>query len=67
MEPIWGIDLGGTKIEGVILEDAENTNVLKRLRVSTDAHLGYDHILGQIAKLVEVQKTYHLGGEKRSL
>ncbi|MEL6925947.1 MAG: ROK family protein [Bacteroidota bacterium] len=54
MGPLWGIDLGGTKIEGVILEDADSINVLKRLRVPTEAHKGYDHIVAQIGKLVEV-------------
>jgi len=54
MGPIWGIDLGGTKIEGVVLEDRKNPNVLKRIRVATEQHLGYDHIINQIVKLVEV-------------
>ncbi len=51
---IWGIDLGGTKIEGVILEDQENLNVLKRIRVQTEGEKGYKHVINQIAKLVEV-------------
>jgi len=50
---LWGIDLGGTKVEGVILESAVLPNVLFRERVATESHLGYDHILGQIKKLVE--------------
>lgn len=54
MGPLWGIDLGGTKIEGVVLEDRDTPNVLKRLRVPTERERGYDHIIGQIAKLVEV-------------
>lgn len=54
MGPLWGIDLGGTKIEGIILEDRTQPNVLKRLRIPTEAHKGYQHILGQIGKLVEV-------------
>ena len=53
MGPIWGIDLGGTKIEGVVLEDAENLNVLKRMRLPTEQQKGYTHILRQIYKLVE--------------
>lgn len=51
---LWGIDLGGTKIEGVVLESREQPTVLKRMRVPTEAHLGYEHILRQITKLVEV-------------
>ncbi len=54
MEALWGIDLGGTKIEGVILEDRKKLNVLKRLRVPTEANQGYEHIIHQIEKLVEV-------------
>ncbi len=54
MDPIWGIDMGGTKIEGVILESRDNPIVLKRIRVPTEAHLGYSHIIDQIAKLVDV-------------
>ena len=35
-----GIDLGGTKIEGVLLD--EQNNVLKRERVLTERDNGYD-------------------------
>lgn len=51
---LWGIDLGGTKIEGVILKSAENPEVLVRLRVPTEQAKGYIHILNQINKLVEM-------------
>ncbi|MFK8009160.1 MAG: ROK family protein [Saprospiraceae bacterium] len=54
MDLHWGIDLGGTKIEGVVLEGGDNPTPLKRLRVPTEADRGYQHILDQIAKLVEV-------------
>ncbi len=54
---IWGIDLGGTKIEGVVLESRTRPNVLARLRLPTEAHLGYRHILGQVAKVVEELKA----------
>lgn len=54
MGPVWGIDLGGTKIEGVVLEDPNHPVVLKRLRVATEKDKGYQHIIGQIVKLVEV-------------
>jgi fructokinase len=49
---LWGIDLGGTKIEGVILRSAQDPEVLFRHRVPTGADQGYDHILGQFALLV---------------
>ena len=52
MQPLWGIDLGGTKIEGVVLESRNNLQPIARLRVPTEAHLGYDHIVGQIEKLI---------------
>ncbi|MGI9158909.1 MAG: ROK family protein [Saprospiraceae bacterium] len=51
---LWGIDLGGTKIEGAILESKENPRVLHRLRVPTEANLGYEHIIGQVKKLVDM-------------
>lgn len=53
MGPIWGIDLGGTKIECAILEDRENPVALRRLRLPTEAEKGYEHIIEQIAKLLE--------------
>ena len=49
---IWGIDLGGTKIEGAILQSRKNPIPLCRLRVPTEAHLGYEHIIGQIEQLI---------------
>jgi len=54
MGPIWGIDLGGTKIEGVILEDRSSVVPLKRLRIPTEADKGYEHIINQIVRMVEV-------------
>lgn len=53
MEPLWGIDLGGTKIEGVILPSLTEATPLLRLRVDTESHKGYDHILGKIKQLVD--------------
>lgn len=50
---LWGIDLGGTKVEGVILHSAENPEVLFRDRLPTEAEKGYDHILSRIQQLVE--------------
>jgi len=48
-----GIDLGGTKIEGVIIDPERISEPVARLRCATGADRGYDHILGQIAGLVE--------------
>jgi len=52
-QALWGIDLGGTKVEGVILESIDSAVPLVRTRVDTEAPKGYEHILGQIAKLVK--------------
>ena len=52
--PLWGLDMGGTKIEGVILKSRSQPEVLHRLRIPTEAHKGYDHIIGQIAKLIDL-------------
>lgn len=46
---LWGIDLGGTKIECAVLDTAET---LIRRRLPTEADRGYEHIISQIAKLV---------------
>jgi fructokinase len=51
-QSLWGIDLGGTKIEGVILESISNPKPLVRTRIDTEASKGYDHVLEQISKLV---------------
>lgn len=54
MRPIWGLDLGGTKIEGVIIDaDASELSIIDRQRLPTEKHKGYDHIIGQIKKLVD--------------
>jgi fructokinase len=55
-QPIWGIDLGGTKIEGVILQSEEISKPLVRTRVDTESSKGYQHILDQIEKLVDMMK-----------
>lgn len=49
---IWGIDLGGTKIEGVILPSLEDPTPILRTRVPTEAEKGYQHIVSQIGVLV---------------
>ena len=52
-KPVWGLDLGGTKIEGVILESAYNINVLERMRIPTEGDKGYQHVVGQIKSIVD--------------
>ena len=49
---LWGLDLGGTKIEGAILDPAQSNRALHRLRAPTDAHRGYDSIIARVGQLV---------------
>ena len=55
---LWGIDLGGTKIEGVILKSAADPEVLFRYRVPTEAEKGYENILSQVKKLVDIMRDF---------
>jgi N-acetylglucosamine kinase len=48
----FGIDLGGTKIEGVVVDPARPDRALCRLRVPTEGSRGYSHVIAQVAKLV---------------
>ncbi|MGR3810101.1 ROK family protein [Jiulongibacter sp. NS-SX5] len=52
---LWGIDLGGTKIEGIVL-GADSGDILIRKRIPTEADQGYQHIIGQIKKLINQLK-----------
>ena len=49
---LWGIDLGGTKIEGAVI-DSNSGRPLCRRRIDTQAGLGYGHIISRIGELVE--------------
>lgn len=53
---LWGIDLGGTKIEGVILRSASRPDVIFRDRIATGADQGYEYILEQTKKLVDMMR-----------
>ncbi|GAB4043883.1 ROK family protein [Spirosoma jeollabukense] len=57
MQNYWGIDLGGTKIEGVILSAPSPDAVIIRKRIDTEAHKGYDHILSQQVRLIDMLKA----------
>ncbi len=51
--PRIGIDLGGTKIEGVVVCGShEGTRIVEHERIPTEATEGYEHILDRIAGLV---------------
>jgi fructokinase len=51
-ESLWGIDLGGTKVEGAVLDRNDPTRAAVRLRLPTGAEHGYKHVLGQIDAVV---------------
>jgi fructokinase len=64
-DTLWGIDLGGTKIEGVVIP-AEGGAPLCRLRIETEQEGGYEHILGQISSLVGlISRETGLGKPRR--
>ncbi len=52
MKTLWGIDLGGTKIEGVIIPEGKGDPIC-RIRIDTEQEQGYEHILERIAYLVD--------------
>ncbi|HWA32631.1 MAG TPA: ROK family protein, partial [Cyclobacteriaceae bacterium] len=54
---LWGIDLGGTKAEGVVLGARGLKDILFRDRVPTGAENGYRHILNQIDALVRMMEA----------
>jgi len=49
---LWGLDLGGTKIEGAIIDPARPEVACHRLRLPTEAANGYDHIVAQIGRVI---------------
>ena len=52
-DQLWGIDLGGTKIEGVVVSAAHPDHVVARTRVPTESESGYAHIVGRVRLVVE--------------
>jgi len=50
----WGIDLGGTKIEGAIIHPAEGNRAEHRVRVATESDHGYDHVVGRVGLVVRM-------------
>jgi predicted NBD/HSP70 family sugar kinase len=55
MKYLWGVDLGGTKIECIVIE-AESGEILIRKRIDTEADKGYKHIISQIGLLINIVK-----------
>jgi fructokinase len=54
--PLWGLDLGGTKIEGVIVPPGQTADPLLRMRIDTESSKGYQHTVNQICVLVDMMK-----------
>jgi len=52
-ELCWGIDLGGTKIEGVVLPAGNSTEPVCRMRIPTEREQGYEHVRRNIVGLVQ--------------
>ncbi|MBO3698860.1 ROK family protein [Roseivirga sp. E12] len=52
-EKLWGIDLGGTKIEGIVLKSKDEPEVLVRHRIDTESDGGYEHVLDRIRILID--------------
>lgn len=58
MNHLWGIDLGGTKIECAVISFDKNLtkenefDIIHRERIPTESSKGYQHVINQVAKLV---------------
>ncbi|TMB56404.1 MAG: ROK family protein [Deltaproteobacteria bacterium] len=53
-----GVDLGGTKIEGAVLDEA--LRPVHRVRVATERARGYDHIVDRVAEVVAALRPHAL-------
>lgn len=51
-DTLFGIDLGGTKIEAVAMN--QDGEVLSRRRLPTEREKGYDHIISQIGRTLDL-------------
>ena len=49
---LWGIDLGGTKIEGIVIDKEHPENVFCRERIQTEGERGYEQVLENIGRLI---------------
>jgi predicted NBD/HSP70 family sugar kinase len=50
---LWGIDLGGTKIEAAAIDAEHPERASHRVRLPTEAGGGYDHIIRRVVTVVE--------------
>lgn len=53
---LWGVDLGGTKTECVILSAGDPSKTVARKRIPTESNKGYLHIIHRIQTLVNMLK-----------
>lgn len=53
----WGVDLGGTKTECVVLSADDPSKVIARKRIPTQSDKGYGHIIHRIQTLVNMVKA----------
>ena len=60
---LFGIDLGGTKIEGAVIDSDRPEQALCRPRLPAGAEQGYDHVVGQIERLVAEMES--VSGHRR--
>jgi predicted NBD/HSP70 family sugar kinase len=51
---LFGVDLGGTKIEGAVIDPRRPDHALCRLRVPTESAKGYAHVVRQVVRLVRM-------------
>lgn len=63
---VWGVDLGGTKIEGVVLPHADSAEALCRRRIPTERDGGYEHVRRRIRGLVD-DMAAEVGGRPRAI
>ena len=47
---LLGIDLGGTKIEGIVLKSKENPDEIIRQRINTEEEKGYSQVINNVQK-----------------
>ena len=50
---LWGIDLGGTKIEAAVLDASRPAEAVGRVRLDTESGRGYDHVVGRLRDAVD--------------
>jgi fructokinase len=54
---LWGIDLGGTKIEGIAIDSLDPLSTVSRMRIDTEAWNGYNAIIDNVAALIDKLST----------